>query len=126
MVTHVETPAERTENLAQLIEAIEDTYKVSQSAIARAIDVAPATVNAWKLGKRGSSRGPNPEKLRALHEAFPKFTEERIFAAARRAAPGPLDEDAEQRLLDLFRGLTEEQQRAKLIEMRALGEANKQ
>ncbi|MFB7589315.1 XRE family transcriptional regulator [Streptomyces sp. NPDC056169] len=126
MVTHVETPAERTENLAQLIEAIESTYKVSQSAIARAIEVAPATVNAWKLGKRGGSRGPNPEKLRALHAAFPKFTEERIFAAARRAAPGPLDEEAEQRLLDLFRGLTEEQQRAKLIEMRALGEANKQ
>jgi transcriptional regulator with XRE-family HTH domain len=126
MVTHVETPAERTENLAQLIEAIESTYKVSQSAIARAIGIAPATVNAWKLGKRGSTRGPNPEKLRALHEAFPKFTEERIFAAARRAAPGPLDEDAERRLLDLFRNLTEEQQRAKLIEMRALGEANKQ
>ncbi|MGW1122826.1 hypothetical protein ACWD5B_37905 [Streptomyces tanashiensis] len=123
METHAD---ERTENLAQLIKAIESTYEVNQSAIARAIGVAPATVNAWKLGKRGGTRGPNPEKLRALHGAFPKFSEARIFAAARRAAPGPLDEDAEQRLLALFRGLTEEQQRSKLIEMSALNEANKQ
>lgn len=125
MVTHVENK-ERTENLAQLIKSIRDEYDVSESEIARRIGVAPATVNAWTHGKRGGKRGPNPDKLRALAGAFPKYTEERVFAAARRAAPGPLDADAEQRLVDLFRGLTEEQQRAKLIEMSALNEANKQ
>lgn len=125
MVTHVEN-TERTENLAQLIKAIRGEYDVSESEIARRIGAAPATVNSWTHGKRGGKRGPNLEKLRALHAAFPKFSEERIFAAARREAPGPLDGDAEQRLLDLFRGLTEEQQRAKLIEMRALNESNKQ
>ncbi|MEU8885695.1 helix-turn-helix domain-containing protein [Streptomyces hydrogenans] len=126
MVTHVETHAERSENLAQLIKAIRDTYDVSESEIARRIGVAPATVNSWTHGKRGGKRGPNLDKLRALAGAFPQFPEERIFAAARRAAPGPLDDDSEARVLALFRGLTEEQQRAKIIEMSALNEANKQ
>ncbi|MES9804966.1 helix-turn-helix domain-containing protein [Streptomyces cinereoruber] len=121
----METP-EHAENLAQLIKSIRDTYDVSESEIARRIGVAPATVNSWTNGKRGGKRGPNIEKLRALSQAFPKYTEERIFAAARRAAPGPLDEDSEARVLALFRGLTEDQQRAKLIEMAALNEANKQ
>ncbi|MFG3349561.1 hypothetical protein ACGF1Z_31445 [Streptomyces sp. NPDC048018] len=119
-------PTPQPENLAQLIKRIEDTYGVSQSEIARRIGVAPATVNSWKLAKRGGTRGPNAEKLRAIAREFPKFSEERVFEAAKRLAPGPLDADAEQRLLDLFRGLTEEQQRAKLIEMRALNDANKQ
>ncbi|MGA4941733.1 helix-turn-helix domain-containing protein [Streptomyces cinereoruber] len=109
-----------------MIKSIRDTYDVSESEIARRIGVAPATVNSWTHGKRGGKRGPNAEKLRALAEAFPKYTEERIFAAARRAAPGPLDDDAEARLVALFRGLTEDQQRAKIIEMAALNEANKQ
>lgn len=124
MVTPVETPkdAERAENLAQLIKRIEDEYRVSQSDIARAIGKAPATVNSWVHGKRR----PKVDALRALHEAYPKFSAERIFNAADRATPGPLDMDAEERLLNLFRGLTEEQQRAKLIEMRALNEANNQ
>ncbi|MFF9910662.1 helix-turn-helix domain-containing protein [Streptomyces sp. NPDC013457] len=122
----METPAERDENLAQLIKRIRDTYNVSESEIARRIGVAPATVNSWTLGKRGGKRGPNPDKLRGLAREFPKFTEAEIFAAARREAPGPLDDEAEKRLVSLFRGLTEEQQRAKLIEMSALNEANKQ
>ena len=118
------TPVDNTvepENLAQLIKRIEDEYNVSQSDIARAIDKAPATVNSWFHGKRR----PKVEALRALHRAYPKFSEDRIFAAAERAAPGPLDVDAEARLLDLFRGLTEDQQKSKLIEMSALNEANK-
>lgn len=120
------TTPERTENLAQLIRRIRDAYEVSESEIARRIGVAPATVNSWTLGKRGGKRGPNPEKLRAIAREFPKISEAEIFAAAKREAPGPLDADAEGRLLSLFRGLTEEQQRMKLIEMSALNEANKQ
>jgi transcriptional regulator with XRE-family HTH domain len=116
--------AERTENLAQLIKRLKDTYDVTESEIARRIGVAPATVNAWVHQKRGTGRGPNPDKLRALAVAFPKFSEPEIFAAAGRKAPGPLSPDAEERVLQLWRKLTAEQQEMKEIEMRALAERN--
>ncbi|MGI3198463.1 helix-turn-helix domain-containing protein [Streptomyces sp. GTA36] len=116
---------ERTEDLAQLLARLKSEYDVSESEIARRIGVAPATVNAWVHRKRGTGRGPNREKLRALAGAFPKFSEGEIFAAAGREAPGPLSPESEARILELWRGLTEEQQRAKEIEMRALGEANR-
>ncbi|MEU9865527.1 helix-turn-helix transcriptional regulator [Streptomyces sp. NPDC047971] len=121
----MDSHGERAENLAQLIKRIRDTYNVNESQIARAIGVTPATVNSWTQGRRGTKRGPNPEKLRALAREYPKFTEVEIFAAANRAAPGPLSQDAEEQLLDLFRGLTEEQQRMKLIELKALNDSNK-
>lgn len=116
---------ERTEDLAQLLARLKSEYDVNDSEIARRIGVAPATVNSWVNRKRGTGRGPNRDKLRALAAAFPKFTEDEIFAAAGRATPGPLDPDREARVLEYFRGLTEEQQRAKEIEMRALNEANR-
>ncbi|MEU7155117.1 helix-turn-helix domain-containing protein [Streptomyces chrestomyceticus] len=115
---------ERPETLADLIKRLKDEYDVTESAIARRIGVAPATVNAWVHSKRGTGRGPNPDKLRALAEAFPKFTEREIFAAAGRKVPGPVDDDAEQRILALYRSLTAEQQEMKEIEMRALAERN--
>lgn len=115
----------QTEDLAQLIKRLKDAYGVNESEIARTIGVAPATVNAWVNRKRGTGRGPNPDKLRALAASYPRFTEAEIFAAAGRKAPGPLNPDAESRLLDLFRGLTEEQQRMKLIELQAINESNR-
>ncbi|MFJ5967949.1 XRE family transcriptional regulator [Streptomyces sp. NPDC093060] len=115
---------ERTEDLAQLLARLKSEYDVNDSEIARRISVAPATVNAWVHRKRGTGRGPRPDKLRALAAAYPKFTEDEIFAAAGRTTPGPLDADREARVLEYFRLLTEEQQRAKEIEMRALSEAN--
>ncbi|UQA95735.1 helix-turn-helix domain-containing protein [Streptomyces halobius] len=119
------TNEERPEDLAQLLAHLKSEYDVNESEIARAIGVAPATVNAWTNRKRGTSRGPNPDKLRALAAAFPKFTEQRIFAAAGRKAPGPLSPDAEQRILELYRGLTREQQEITETQMRALNEANR-
>lgn len=116
---------QRTEDLAQLLARLKDTYGVNESEIARRIGVAPSTVNSWTNRTRGGKRGARPEKLRALAEAFPKFTEAEIFAAAGRDAPGPLSPDAEARIIELWRGLTEEQQRLKEIEMRALGESNR-
>ncbi|TJZ55575.1 hypothetical protein FCH28_09545 [Streptomyces piniterrae] len=115
---------ERTEDLAQLIKRLKDHYTVTESEIARRIGVAPATVNAWVNRKRGTGRGPNTDKLRALASEFPAFSEVEIFAAAGRKAPGPLNPDAEERILALFRGLTAEQQEMKEIEMRALNERN--
>ena len=124
MLGHVADP-ERTEDLAQLLARLKDTYNVNESEIARRIGVAPSTVNSWTNRTRGGKRGARPEKLRALAEAFPKFTEDEIFAAAGRETPGPLSTEAEARILELYRGLTAEQQRAKEIEMRALNEANR-
>ncbi|MEU6496401.1 helix-turn-helix transcriptional regulator [Streptomyces sp. NPDC046984] len=115
----------RTEDLAQLLARLKDTYGVNESEIARRIGVAPATVNAWVHRKRGTGRGPNREKLRALAEAFPKFTVDQVFAAAGREAPGPLSPESEERILDLYRGLTEEQQRAFEAQMRAVTELNR-
>lgn len=116
---------ERTEDLAQLLARLKDTYRVSDSEIARRIGVAPATVNSWVHRKRGGGRGPKREALQALAREFPKFTEEEIFRAAYCQSPGPLSAEAEARILELWRGLTEDQQRAKEVELRALNEMNR-
>ncbi|MFE2930672.1 helix-turn-helix domain-containing protein [Streptomyces sp. NPDC059278] len=113
------------EDLAQLLARLKDEYSVSESEIARRIDVSPATVNNWIHRKRGTGRGPNREKLRAIAREFPKFSEDEIFAAAGRKTPGPLAPAAEERLLELFRGLTAEQQEIKELELRALNEHNR-
>lgn len=116
---------ERTEDLAQLLARLKSDYDVNESEIARRIGVAASTVNSWTNRTRGGKRGVRPASIRALAEAFPKFTEAEIAAAAGRESPGPLSADAEARILELYRGLTSDQQRAKEIEMRALNEANR-
>lgn len=113
-----ETP--RADDFAQTLKRLQDEYGVSGSEIARRISVHVSTVNTWVNRKAV----PRRDAIRALAREFPKFTEAELFAAAGRKAPGPVSPDAEARILELFRGLTEEQQRAKEIEMRALNEAN--
>jgi transcriptional regulator with XRE-family HTH domain len=115
---------ERTENFAQLIARLKTEYNVNEVEIARRLGLHHSTVYNWADGKRATKRGPRRATLQALRKAFPKFTEEEIFAAAGRRAPGPMDPDAEARMLEYFRGLTAEQQRLKEIEMKALNEAN--
>lgn len=115
---------ERTEDLAQLLARLKDAYGVNESEIARRIGVAASTVNSWTNRTRGGKRGVRPSSIRALAEAFPKFTEEEIARAAGRETPGPLSPEAEARIIELWRGLTAEQQRAKEVEMRALNEMN--
>ncbi|MEU9597191.1 helix-turn-helix domain-containing protein [Streptomyces sp. NPDC001212] len=112
---------ERTEDFAQLLARLRDTYGVTDSEISRRIGVSTATVNHWTHRRRA----PKRDSLQALAAAFPKFTEDEIFAAAGRETPGPLSPDGEARVIELWRELTPEQQRAKEIEMRALGEANR-
>lgn len=123
MLSHV-TDQERTEDLAQLLARIKSEHDVNESEIARRIGVAPATVNAWVNRKRGTGRGPAQKNLEALAREF-RLDREEVFRAARRESPGPLSPEAEARILELYRGLTEEQQRAKEIEMRALNEMNR-
>jgi transcriptional regulator with XRE-family HTH domain len=116
---------ERTEDFAQLLARLKTTYGVNESEIARKIGVAPATVNSWTNRTRGGKRGVRPSSIRALADAFPKFTADEIARAAGRETPGPMSAEGDARVLELWRGLTEEQQRSKLVEMRALGEANR-
>ncbi|MFD4572050.1 helix-turn-helix domain-containing protein [Streptomyces sp. NPDC058417] len=116
---------ERTEDLAQLLARLKSHYDVNDSEIARRIGVAPATVNSWVNRKRGSGRGPRRETLEALAREFPAFTVTEISRAAGRETPGPMSPDGEARVLELFRGLTEEQQRMKIVEMRALNDLNR-
>lgn len=110
-----------TEDLAQLLARLKDEYGVNDSQIATAIGVSVSTVNTWVHRKRQ----PRPDALRALARAYPKFAEDRVFAAAGRKTPGPLSPAAEERLLELFRGLTAEQQEIKELELRALNEHNR-
>lgn len=110
-----------TEDLAQLLARLKAEYGVNDSQIAAAIGASVSTVNTWVHRKRQ----PRPDALRALAAAYPKFTEDRLFAAAGRKTPGPLSATAEERLLELFRGLTAEQQEIKELELRALNEYNR-
>jgi transcriptional regulator with XRE-family HTH domain len=116
---------ERTEDLAQLLARLKAEYDVNETEIAARIGTAVSTVNSWANRTRGGKRGPNIEKLRALAREFPKFTEAEVFSAAGRQSPGPLSPDGEERILALYRGLTEEQRRMKEVEMRALNEMNR-
>lgn len=109
------------EDFAQALAALKAEYRVSDSDIARAIGVSSAAVGTWVHRQKK----PRRASVVALAQAYPKFTEERLFAALGRERPGPLSKDAEDRLLELFRELTEEQQEMKEIEMRALAERNR-
>jgi transcriptional regulator with XRE-family HTH domain len=109
------------EDFAQALAALKDEYQVSDSDIARTIGVSSAAVGTWVHRKRK----PRREAVVALAGAFPKFPEERLFAALGRETPGPLSPEAEQRLMELFRELTPDQQEMKEVEMRALAERNR-
>jgi transcriptional regulator with XRE-family HTH domain len=116
---------ERTEDFAQLLARLKETYGVNESEIARRIGVAASTVNSWTNRTRGGKRGVRPGNIHALAEAFPKFTVDEIARAAGRETPGPMSSDGEARIIELWRGLTEEQRRSKEVELRALNEFNR-
>ena len=118
METADDTPIE---DFAQALAALKAEYQVSDSDIARAIGVSSAAVGTWVHRQKK----PRRASVVALAAAYPKFTEDRLFAALGRSRPGPLSKDAEERLLELFRELTAEQQEMKEIEMRALAERNR-
>ncbi|MER7046716.1 helix-turn-helix domain-containing protein [Streptomyces jumonjinensis] len=119
METTDETPGE---DFAQILKRLKDEYGIrSDSEIARRIDVSPATVNTWVHRKRR----PRDEAIRALAAAFPRFSREELSAAAGRQAPGPLSPDAEQRIIELFRELTKDQQEFTETQLRALRDANR-
>lgn len=121
------TTSRAHEDLPHLIQWIKDQSGDTDSGIARRIGVAPSTVNAWILARRGQGRGPAPKTLRALAAAYANIglTEERVFAAVGRRKPGPLSEERNKRLLALLDEMTEEQQRMMELQARAVVEDNR-
>lgn len=113
-----------TEDLAQLLRRVMAEKDLTQTEIARRIDVSVSIVSAWVNRKRGGKRGPSSDILNRLADALGE-PRDRVFAAAARKTPGPLNPDQEQEVLAVFRELTKEQQTTKIVEMRALVEHNR-
>lgn len=103
----MDTVDEGGETLAQLIRRVQDSRpELTQSEIARRAGVSVSAVNTWANGIRIPSRRSCDKLADALSEP-----RERVFAAANRRTPGPLAPEAEQRILELYRKLTTEEQR---------------
>jgi transcriptional regulator with XRE-family HTH domain len=118
-VKNEETP--HPEDFAQILQRLKDKHGVSDSEIARRTGLHVSTVNSWVHRKRV----PRPDAIRDLAAAFPDFTEEELSAAAGRKMPGPLTPEREERILELIRGLTAEQQAFTEAQLRGLNEANR-
>jgi transcriptional regulator with XRE-family HTH domain len=107
-------------DIADLITRIKNRHDVTETEIAKRIGVHVSTVNNWVHRKST----PRPDAIHALAREFPEHTAEEIFTAAGRKAPGPITPDAEQRLLQLFKGLTAQQQELLEIQIRGLVDHN--
>ncbi|CAM5592401.1 helix-turn-helix domain-containing protein [Streptomyces purpurascens] len=108
------------ETFAQVLRALKDEYGVSESEVARRIGGHVSTVNNWAHGKAR----PRPAAVRALAREFPRFTEQRLFAAMGKRAPAPLSPDQRDAVLEVFDRLTAEQQEMLLIQARAVADNN--
>jgi transcriptional regulator with XRE-family HTH domain len=95
------------ETLAQLIRRVQDARpELTQTEIARRAGVSISAVNSWANGVRVPSRRSCDKLADAIGEP-----RERVFAAANRRTPGALSPESEQRILELYRKLTAEEQR---------------
>lgn len=104
------------ETLAQLIRRVQEARpELTQSEIARRAKVSVSAVNAWANAIRVPSRRSCDKLADALGEP-----RERVFAAANRRTPGALSPEAEQRILELYRKLSAEEQRIVERQMMAL------
>jgi len=120
----VETPqsaASTSESFDDVLADIKDAEGVSDSEIARRMDLHVSTVNNWANGKAL----PRQNALLGLAALFPRY-KRRLFAAAGRKPTAPLTPDKRERVLNMFDRLTEEQQEIMLIQGEALGDANRQ
>jgi transcriptional regulator with XRE-family HTH domain len=110
------------EDLSHLIRRIMAERDLSQTEVARRSGLSNATISAWVRGTRGGRR-PRPEYLEKLADGLgvPRDT---VFDAASLAVPGPLSPDAEERILQLYRRLTAEQQQFVETTAKALAEGN--
>lgn len=111
---------ESDETFAQVLAELMAEYKANQSDIARAVEMSPSAVSLWLRGKKT----PRDDSLGKLADAYPKYTVQRLTAAAGRKAPAPLSPDRREVVLDVFDRLTEEQQELLLIQARAVADSN--
>lgn len=111
---------ESDETFAQVLKRLMAEYKANQSDIARAVEMSPSAVSLWLRGKKT----PRDESIAKLAEAYPKYTVQRLTAAAGRRAPAPLTADRRDVVLDVFDRLTEEQQELLLVMAKAAAESN--
>ncbi|NUS86361.1 MAG: XRE family transcriptional regulator [Streptomyces sp.] len=120
----METPqsaASTTESFDDVLADIKDAEGVSDSEIARRMELHVSTVNNWALGKAI----PRQNALLGLAALFPKY-KRRLFQAAGRKPTAPLTPNRRERVLKMFDRLTEEQQDIMLIQGEALGDSNRQ
>jgi transcriptional regulator with XRE-family HTH domain len=110
------------ETFATVLARLMDDYGVSGSDIARAINSSPSTVSTWLHGKRV----PRDEALRLLAAAYPRYSLQRLTAAAGRKAPMPASPDRKERILQLLDRMTEEQQEILEAQARAVAALNRQ
>ncbi|MHC5259861.1 helix-turn-helix domain-containing protein [Streptomyces sp. UC4497] len=108
------------EDFAQVLAELMDQNNLDGSKLARRIGVSTSTVNTWIHRKRT----PRDDAIRKLADAFPSFSVKRLSDAAGRKAPGPLSPDRVERLMELFAGLTEDQQEMMEIQAKALRDSN--
>ncbi|MEY9874796.1 transcriptional regulator with XRE-family HTH domain [Streptacidiphilus sp. MAP12-33] len=115
----IETPAGQAgEDLGALLRCVlSENPGLTQKRIAERAGIPYATLNAWVTGRRGAGGRIASDDLRALADALPPaYPASRVFAAAGRRTPADLDAEREARLLEIYRALDTDQQRA-LVEM---------
>jgi transcriptional regulator with XRE-family HTH domain len=116
-VTNEETPGP---DFAQVLADLMDDYKVNGSEVARRIGVHHSTVATWLH----RTRVPRNDAILKLAAEFPRYSVKVLTDAAGRKAPGPIAPERAERLLELFEGLTEEQQAMMEIQAKALRDSN--
>lgn len=106
--------------LQRLIQARLDELGWSQAELARRSGVKPQTISSWMSGARAKgSRGPSPDKLRAVANAL-SLPVIQVFEAAGRTVPPELSPDEERRLLGIFRELSSANRELSLDQMQLL------
>ncbi|MGW1998387.1 helix-turn-helix domain-containing protein [Embleya sp. NPDC001921] len=106
--------------LASAIQARLDELGWTQAELSRRSGVSTSTINAWMTGERAKgSRGPHPDKLRAIAKAL-GLPAAALLEAAGRRVPATFTPEQEQELLGLWNELNEDGREMTLASMRAL------
>ncbi|MEE4493520.1 helix-turn-helix domain-containing protein [Streptomyces sp. BE230] len=110
-----EDPAPAGEDLAAILTRLLEETGRTQKELAAEAGIKYPTLNAWVNRTRGTSR-IDAEDLRSMTNVLRLWradvTPAQLFRAAGRRVPGPTTEEREQRLLNIYRDLPTEGQRA--------------
>ncbi|MFI8254127.1 transcriptional regulator [Streptomyces filamentosus] len=120
-----EDPAEG-EDLAALLVPLLKEARRSQKELATATGIKYPTLNSWLNRTRGTSQIAEGEVraiARVMREWGISITPRQIFEAVGRPIPGPVDTEREQRLLEIYRSLPTDSQRALILAAEAMRKA---